>query len=572
MSKLPTDFNDLHSARGLEAVREQVEKAVGAAGVVEQPPAPRADNVIAITAKETLRAFAAEIEAADDIDALYFDIWPRVVRSGLPRPAVEHLAASVAKKMHTSKAALLEELKGGGRSPPGGGDGGGDGGDGPEGIIGKLNEKHAVVQWEGSTLIASFERCPITKGRTIKYSSRRDFELRYLNRKIWMDGEEMNWAEYWLHHADRRQYDGTVFLPGTAQTDCVALLNLWNGWGVKPVAGNCQLYLDFVDDFICSKNIELSDYLINWCAHMVQRPRELPETAITLRGGQGLGKNTFIEPLMKIVGGDHALEVSSSDHVVGRFNGHLETALLIFNNESLWGGDKQAAGKLKAMVTDQRGLVERKGKDAKMSRNFRRLINASNNLWATSTELDDRRNVIIDVNPTKAPAETFARLRAWIAGPGPGHLFHYLLYERDITDWHPRNIPHCLKKFGRDMALESEPTPYRFWNTVLHDGYLFRDADAYSLDRSTVWPDCIEKGKLHDLYLGWCRKMLVTHPEGREFFGKIMARCGLRSGRPTAPGGDRYHAYLIPTHVEAVKFWCTRFNFEITEYLDNDEL
>lgn len=556
-----TDFNDLASARGVAAVKQVVEQALqGAASAPDSPSPP-------INAVKSVADFERLIDEADDIDYLTDGLLRLIAKSTLKKPVIDVLLGKIAKKIGSSKGVLLDAFKALGADD--------DHSGGQDSVIDRLNEKHAVVQWEGSTMIAGFEVCPITGGRRISYAGRRDFELRYLNERITHAGEDLSIAEYWLHHPRRKQYDATVFFPGRPQSECGRYLNLWNGWQVEPVKGDCSAYLGFVGEYTCSGDDELYDYLMNWVAHMIQRPMEIAETSITLRGGQGLGKNTFIEPLMRIIGFDHAIEVSNGNHVTGKFNAHLENVLLLFNNEASWGGDRSAAGSLKAMVTDKRGLVERKGKDAKPSQNFKRLITASNNLWPTAVELEDRRNVIIDVSPAKAPNELFAQLRAMSESkfnPALKALFHYLMYERDISGWHPRMIPAKLKQNGRELALETEQSPYRWWDTVLKDRYLLKNSESFSEERSEVWPDHVQTTVLHNVYLAWCKKMSIPHPESDSLFGMAMKRCGLGRSRPRDAGGGRYNAYKVPSHVECVKAWCERYSFPLETYLDEDEL
>lgn len=561
-----TDFNDLAKARGLAAVKSIVDSALHGATRAADFVLPQS----ASNAPRTLADFEKLIDEADNIDFLSDTLLRMIAREkSLGRIKVDILLGKVAKRIGSTKKLVEDEFE---RHCYGDGDAGEASNDE---VIERLNQKHAVVQWEGSTMIAGFETCPITGGRRVSYAGRRDFELRYLNQKIMHAGEEFSIAEYWLNHPARKQYDSTVFFPGRPQEECGRYLNLWNGWQVEPVKGDCSAYLGFVAEYICSGDDELYDYLMNWLAHMLQRPMEIAETSITLRGGQGLGKNTFIEPIMRIIGLDHAIEVSNGNHVTGKFNAHLENVLLLFNNEASWGGDRAAAGSLKALVTDKRGLVERKGKDAKPSQNFKRLITASNNLWPTAVELEDRRNVIIDVNPNKAPPELFAILRAMCENklnPSLKALFFYLLHERDLSGWHPRMIPDRLKKNGRELALETEQSPYRWWDTILKDRFIFKDSEAYSDDRSSVWPDHVQTTVMHNVYLAWCKKMSITHPESDSMFGAAMKRCGLSRTRPRDAAGGRYNAYKIPSHVDCVKDWCRRYSFNLDNYLDEDEL
>ena len=58
------------------------------------------------------------------------------------------------------------------------------------------------------------------------------------------------------------------------------------------------------------------------------------------------------------------LSVSKTNQLIGQFNAHLEHAILLGVEEAIWGGDRQAAGPLKNLITEPRIAIERKGVDA----------------------------------------------------------------------------------------------------------------------------------------------------------------------------------------------------------------
>jgi hypothetical protein len=159
-------------------------------------------------------------------------------------------------------------------------------------------------------------------------------------------GDAANW---WLRQSARREYRTIDFKPGGTKE---GEYNLWQGFPVIAQAGDCRLFWQFVREVICAGDAEQYQYVRRYMAHTIQRPAERPEVAIGLRGGQGTGKNTFVETFGSLVA-PHFGTVNQMDQVVGRFNAHLMNRLVIHANEALWGGNKTEAGKLKAMITDR---------------------------------------------------------------------------------------------------------------------------------------------------------------------------------------------------------------------------
>ncbi len=406
--KVPTDFNDLHRLQGLEAVREVIE------GAVEAPEQPaEAAKTEVKSAKQLIKEFEALIEESDDFDFLTVELLGRLVAAELAPPAIQHLASKIAKKADVPKWSLMEVINGyrnTGKTKRLGD---------YEDKIDETNLKHAVLPMGGRQLILNRDYDPVMCRHLFTFSGRADFELRYCNRRVYDKGEEMGLGTYWLKHPRRAEFDGMVFSPGVDQP---GYLNLWGGWGVEPVAGECQRYLDFVFDVICSGDGPLFDYIVHWLAHMVQRPQEMPETALVLRGREGIGKNKFVEWLQDIVGREHYLPLASMNQITGRFSGHLATSVLVFCNESVWGGDKSSQGKLKSLITDDVQSVEYKGRDVVTMKSYLRVIFATNEDWAVPRGLEDRRYVIIDVSDVrKRDFEYFKELLAEREAGGRRH-------------------------------------------------------------------------------------------------------------------------------------------------------
>lgn len=67
-------------------------------------------------------------------------------------------------------------------------------------------------------------------------------------------------------------------------------LNLWRGFGVKAIKGDCSQFLGFARDIICNGNAEHFDYLIKREAFIVQK-RSRSEVALALQTKEeGAGK------------------------------------------------------------------------------------------------------------------------------------------------------------------------------------------------------------------------------------------------------------------------------------------
>src|SRR4051794_32425817 len=115
-----------------------------------------------------------------------------------------------------------------------------------------------------------------------------------------------------------------------------------------------------------------------------------------MKGGEGCGKGTLGHVLRRIAG-PHGFYVSSQRGVVGNFNAHLADRLLLFADEAFFAGDKQHEGVLKALVTEKKIMIERKGIDPIQQESYLRIVMATNNDWAVPAGVEARRWFVLDV-------------------------------------------------------------------------------------------------------------------------------------------------------------------------------
>jgi hypothetical protein len=534
LSANPRTFADLHRLRGVEAVRNAIHDALG--------------NLVLLGAARTRKELESLIDDTDDFDVLTGALVAQVVSSGMSGAAREMLLGKIAKKAGVPKGSLIESGKGG--DPP-------DQPSDEDDQIKGLNEKHAVLPIGGRVLILNREYDPVQHKSLFTFSAKTDFETRYCNRRVFDRGEEVGLGTYWLNHPQRAEYEGMVFSPGR---EVPKYLNLWSGWGVEPREGDCFEILNFIDEVICSGDDSLCEYIIRWFAHMVQRPLELPETALVFRGREGIGKNTLVDPFRDIVGREHFLLLSSLNQVTGRFSGHLANALLVFCNESVWGGDKSAQGVLKSMITDEYQPIEHKGRDLMMVKNYRRMVFATNENWAVPRGADDRRYVITDVSDArKGDYAYFARVKEQMANGGTAALMHFLL-SYDITGWHPRMIPNHLSERGWELKIRSGGSIVQWWFDMIQQGWLEKVEAHYADEDKYHWPDRCPTDVVQRSYLRWCTDHKVTHPEHSVAIGRSLHDWGVRTSRPRVDNPSRKLYYLLPSLEESRELFSRRFS------------
>ena len=331
-------------------------------------------------------------------------------------------------------------------------------------LVDRMNKKHAAIMVQGQFVVMNEERNPTFKRNEITLSSKGHFGNRYeqLPAKItkWKktkmknaDGksiyEETSKIQpkglIWLRSPQRRQYNGFFFNPDKDK-EVDGYYNLWKGFAVKPIQGDCSLYLQHIYEVIAQENKEIYDYILNWMADAVQNITTRPGVSIILRGGSGAGKGAMIELFGELFG-QHYLPVSDSKLIVGHFNAHLKDCVILFGDEAFYAGDKQHESILKTLITSTTRMIEYKGKDAIPLPNFTRVMMASNKYWVVPMEMDNRRFFILDVSDNKAMDEKYfdALFDQMNKNKGKEALLYDLL-NRDISK-------KSIKKFPATQAI-----------------------------------------------------------------------------------------------------------------------
>jgi hypothetical protein len=327
--------------------------------------------------------------------------------------------------------------------------------DNPALDVERLNKNHAVLPIGGKTRVVTFGELEEFPGRTTIVMAQTFGDFKNLHNKYRHeyehDGETktVGLGSHWLNSPNRRQYDGgQQFLP-MQDGDVGNKLNLWRGFGVQPIKPNgksgavgCKLYLKFVYDVTCSGNAEHYDYLIKREATIVQERRRT-EVALALRTEEeGVGKN-FFDGAQGHLLGDHAMTITNPDHIIGKFNPHLETLLRLTANEALFVGNHQHRNALFSLITEPKLTIEPKGCGVYAADNFLNISVISNNLHFIPVGVIARRFFVPSVSSAhRLDFPYFKKIQYQLMNEGGYQaLLYHLLYEVSLRDFEIRKVP-----------------------------------------------------------------------------------------------------------------------------------
>ena len=208
------------------------------------------------------------------------------------------------------------------------------------------------------------------------------------------------------------------------------------------------LFMSHMLNVICNDNEELCTYIINWFAHIFQKPGEKIGIALILVGMQGTGKTVFTNVVCHLCG-CYGLENANLNNISGNYNTLIKDKILIVVNEvdPKYGLTSGSTNNLKTLITESSIDFNQKHKDAINGKNFANFIFVSNNFIPMRIDLDDRRFCVIEVSPDyKDDKEYFVSLLQSIEVPGFYENLITFFLSIDIADWNPAEIPYTEAK------------------------------------------------------------------------------------------------------------------------------
>lgn len=133
------------------------------------------------------------------------------------------------------------------------------------------------------------------------------------------------------------------------------------------------------------------DRLLDYLAHIAQKPDQKLRYALLMKGVRGDGKTFFDEMMKKVLGETNCTNVSNSA-ITSRFNGYVGHSVWVCIEEAYQPGKEahELLNNMKPDITNDYVAVEQKGKDVKTVRNFSNFFLTTN--YADALPIEDEEN------------------------------------------------------------------------------------------------------------------------------------------------------------------------------------
>ena len=229
--------------------------------------------------------------------------------------------------------------------------------------------------------------------------------------------------------------------------------------------------------------------------------------------------------------GPHYVVVSNARLIVGNFNAHMVSCLVLHCEEAFWAGDKQGEGRLKDLITGMQHMIEFKGKDPISVNNLIRLFVTGNPDWIVPASLEARRFAVFKISDDHQQDKPyFAAIVEEMKNGGLEALLFELM-NFDLSQVDLRTVP--LTDALLDQKLQSLSIEDAWWFEMLQSGSLPRGMkepnacsskalfEHYLIPLKNVVPHVVRSKRLSASFSrGWCpgleRRVLITTTTTRE--------------------------------------------------------
>lgn len=246
-----------------------------------------------------------------------------------------------------------------------------------------------------------------------------------------------------------------------------------------------QPWLDHVYNILSAGSAQVYNYIINWLAHICQRPNQKIGTALVFKSAQGAGKNIFFEFIIDhVIGPTYSIIADNIDQLTGRFNSVIEHKLLTVCDEvQNFGGAFKSNDRLKSLITQRRLNVERKGMDIFAINDYNHYVFLTNNDWPIKVEHSDRRYVAVDVDESRIGDTNYFNALGNISTAAAGtHFYNWLM--RLELNVNLRQIPDT--NLRNELKLNSVAEPIIWLIKVIREeqdpircGIDYKSCDIY---------------------------------------------------------------------------------------------
>lgn len=312
-------------------------------------------------------------------------------------------------------------------------------------------------------------------GKEIQMLGNDDLMKNYENITI----ENEAFIRLWRRDPARREYEKLIFLPGLPAPP--KMFNLFTGWAVEPKQNDAlvERWVYLISN-ITNHDAKVRDWVLDWLAHLFQKPYEKPGVALIVKGKKGSGKDTPFEPLSKLMGDMYYNTGTPEKSIFSNFNGMMMRNLFFKFEEATYKDNKAQEDALKYIVTCENMDIQQKGKDSFNVQNFSRFAFTTNHEVPVVTSDDERRFCFVQTSDKHRGDRAFwNETYEGFKHPEFSSALLYYLMNRDLTNFKPRDFPET--EYGKSVKQAFIPIHAQYFRNYIERTIAMEDDEVETI-------------------------------------------------------------------------------------------
>jgi len=261
----------------------------------------------------------------------------------------------------------------------------------------------------------------------------------------------------WLKDASRRTYKKYDCYPPPLSAP-EGVYNMWQGFPVhhETESVDCSVFLDHFDNVIGGK-----EYLLDWMAHIIQKPGEKTLVCPIIRGKSGTGKSIISDTFRLVLGDVLSYHANKLGDILDKHSHARKNRIFISIDEVDAKSGAIHNEHFKDAITSLTFKFEQKRIDEVTLTNFNNFFITTNNEKSLPVQEGERRYSVFDMSDKKMGNHAyFDRIIEWRSNPENLQALYNYLKNRVIT--------HNLKELPETEALHesrilSLPAIVKWW-------------------------------------------------------------------------------------------------------------
>jgi hypothetical protein len=306
------------------------------------------------------------------------------------------------------------------------------------------------------------------------FHDRSQFKIMYENLLL---SDNKSFIDKWLKDPGMRTYskvsteisnDPNIFvLPKTPPPSFI-----YTKYTCEPNKYALPLFDELID-IVSNRQESIKKYILNWLAHLLQKPLELPGVAIIFNGLKGAGKDTIGDFFGEYIIGSQYYQNYSNHSQYFEKHDTMKANKWFIKLEEINKKVTQIGANgeyFKASITSANLNINPKGSGSFNVSNYMRVMASCNNADPVNVEQNERRFVISVVSPEEIGNHSYwSNLRKILFTEDGALAVANMLNKRDISEFNPRILP--VNIYLNNLQEETKDSILKFIEQVEEGEY-----------------------------------------------------------------------------------------------------